>query len=181
MKFNSVFLSGLPLSGKSTLAEKLSKAYRWPVYSLGQLFREDWKRRYSNSEISFEEYWRSLPIDDIRKKDEGAREVIEKGKIIGEGRYGVPYKDLPCLQVFIFADLEIRVRRALDTSKYSAKSFEEIKKILIQREKDELRVARGLYGINYDYRDTKYYHVVINSGLLTIDQEFTIIDSLISR
>ncbi|MEK6839718.1 MAG: AAA family ATPase [Nanoarchaeota archaeon] len=52
----SIILSGLPLSGKTTLAKKLSEMYHWPIYAIGQIWRDEWKEKYPKGNVSFEEF-----------------------------------------------------------------------------------------------------------------------------
>jgi len=57
MKYQSVVFSGLPGAGKSTLVKKLSQIYNWPIYSVGEIWRQRWLTLYPRQEIAFEEYW----------------------------------------------------------------------------------------------------------------------------
>ena len=55
MEYTSIVLSGLPGSGKSSLVKRLSDFYNWPIHSIGQIFRQRWKIKYPNQEVSFED------------------------------------------------------------------------------------------------------------------------------
>ncbi len=173
MNYASIILSGQPVSGKSALAKRLSEIYKWPVHSPGQLWRDEWRRLYPSGEISFEDFWRNTTTEDNLRMDQRAREIFEKGGVIGDTRYSIYCTDLPALLVLITADLDVRVQRALGIDRYRNKSLEEVRQTLIEREKDEVRVGQSLYGIDYDYRDPKYYHLTLNSGLLTLDEEIS--------
>jgi len=175
MKYNSIILSGVPVSGKSTLARKLSGIYNFPICSPGQLWRDDWKRLHTDGKVSFEEFWQGTTIEDNLKMDRRTRSVFEKGHVIGDVRYSIHCKDLPALLVLVVADLDIRARRGLNTDRYKGKSFEEVRQILVEREKDEVKVGQDMYGTDYDYRDPKHYHLTLNSGLLTTAEEASII------
>ncbi len=176
MVFTSIVISGLPGSGKSTLATRLSKTYGWPIHSIGQLFREKWKTLHPNGEIPFEAYWRSTtPEENIRVNQE-LRALIAKGHIIGDSRYSVYCKDLSSLLLFVTAPIEIRATRALHSEKYAGRSREEIKNILEQREQDELETGQQLFEI--DYRNPVHYHLVLNSGMLTVEQEVGLVKKL---
>ena len=52
-----------------------------------------------------------------------------------------------------------------------------VKQILIERERDETKMGHDLFEI--DYRDAKHYHLIINSGLLTVDEEIPVVTSII--
>jgi cytidylate kinase len=80
--------------------------------------------------------------------------------------------------LFTTANLEIRAKRALKTDKYPNNTIDEIKEILIKREKDEVEMGKSLFGDDYDYRDPKHYHLTLNTGILKIGEEIEIINSL---
>ena len=46
MEYKGIAISGLPVSGKTTLAKEISEIYGWPVFSIGQLWREKWRSLY---------------------------------------------------------------------------------------------------------------------------------------
>jgi cytidylate kinase len=57
-------------------------------------------------------------------------------------------------------------------------SISQIAKSLEDRERAELDMAHELYGKDYDYRNRNNYHLVINSGKLSIAQEVSAINAL---
>ena len=175
-RYKSIILSGNPASGKSVLAERLSKKYGWPIHSMGGLWRKRYKEMHPNGDISFEEFWGRTTPEDSRKMNEEAKKIFEDGGIIGDSRY-VSYLDgSVCLLVFVTADIGTRAKRVCDRDEYEGMSASEIERVLEKREKDELKIGEGLFGI--DYRDTKHYHVVINSAMMTVEQEVDVIESL---
>ncbi len=173
MKYQSIVFSGLPGAGKSTLVKKLNDIYGWPVYSIGEIWRQRWVKLYPGREVAFEDYWRNTLPEDLVQINVDAREMFAKDKIIGDSRYTVYLRDLPIFLVFMSADLDARATRAFGLDKYDGKSLEEIKKILAQREADEAKIGRELFG--YDYRDSYYYDLVINSGRLSLEEEINVI------
>jgi len=177
MVFTSIVISGLPCSGKSTLATRLSTLYNWPMHSIGGLFRNKWKQQHPNSEVPFELYWRNTSREENIRVNQELRELIARGHIIGDSRYSSYCKDLASLLIFVTAPLDVRATRVLHSEKYQGKSKEEIKTILQEREQDELRRGRDLFEI--DYRDPIHYHVVMNSGMLTVDQEVDVVNKIV--
>jgi len=171
-------LSGLPVSGKSTLTRTLSEVYGWPIHSIGDLWRARHKVLYPNGKVSFEEYWRGTSIEDNRKINEQARKIYAAGKIVGDTRYSIYCKDLPVLLVFITADLEVRAKRGIDT-KYRGKSIEDVKQILIEREECEVKMGKELF--DFDYRDIRHYHLALNSGVFSVEEEVEIIRGLVPK
>jgi len=178
MKYQSIVFSSLPGAGKSTLVKKLSEIYCWPVLSVGDLWREKWKKLHSDQEITFEEYWRTSSTSENLQVNADFREEVLKKNLIGDSRYSIYLRDIPVLLVFLTAGLDLRAKRGFGLEKYQGKSAEEIKKILCQREVDETATSKRLF--NYDYRDPAYYHITLNTGLLSQEEEITIIKGLVS-
>jgi cytidylate kinase len=178
MKYQSIVFSGLPGAGKSTLVEKLKKIYGWPVLAVGDLWRAKWAKLYPDKSVSFEEYWRTTSSEDNKQVNVDFRETVLKNNLIGDSRYTIYLRDLPMLLVFLSADLDIRARRGVGLAKYNSHSEEEIKKILYQREADEVAASKRLF--NYDYRDSRSYHLTLNTGMLSQDEEIAIIQSVLT-
>lgn len=178
-KYSGLILSGLPGSGKSTLAKELGFCYGWSVFSIGQLFREEYDKKRPLRDISFDEFWKKTSHDDNVLMDSFARGILEKGNVIGDLRYGVIGEGLPLLQVFINAPLQVRANRCFGNSRYSGMSVDMIADNLLKREFDESARGVELYGKSYDYRDPSRYHVVLNSGKLSVLEEANVLKSLI--
>jgi cytidylate kinase len=177
---NCVVLSGLPGSGKSALAKILAEQTGWQVFSTGGLWRQTWKEKYPDQNVSFEAYWKGTTTEENLQMEDRKRAVFEQGGIIGETRY-VPFcEGLPALRVFITADLEVRAQRAEGSDKYVGKSAEDIMPILAKREEDELEMGKQMYE-NYDFRDPNHYQLVLNSGSLTLEQEVATILSILEN
>ena len=176
MKYNSIVISGLPGAGKGVLARAIAKKYKWKLFSIGDIWRERWKKLYPSADISFEDYWKNASFDEQREINNKARKVISKGNVVGDFRYAICCKSIPTLLIFIKPDLNVRAKRAKDINKYPNKSIEELKEILLQREKDEVNWGKKLYGEDYDFRDEKYYNLILDSGKLSLEEELKIID-----
>ena len=176
MRYNTIAISGLPGSGKGTLARVIAKKLNWKLFSIGDIWRERWKDLYPKAEISFEDYWKKSSFEEQKKINDKARKIISSEKIVGEFRYAICCKGLPTLFVFVKADLKNRAQRALQTKKYPEKSLEDIKQILSGREKDEVEWGKRLFGRDYDYRDLDHYEIILDSSKLTIEEEFEIVD-----
>lgn len=179
MKYKSIVFSGLPGSGKSTLAAKLKEIYGWPVLSIGDIFRQRWVEKYPDKKVSFEDYWRQVADEEIVELNIVAHNSFSQKNIIGDSRYTIYLRELPILLVFMSADIGARATRAFGLGKYSGKSIEEIKQIMAQREADETAVSKRLFG--YDYRQSHYYNLALNSGRLTINDEIAIIREILKK
>ncbi len=177
MKYQSIVFSGLPGAGKSTLVAKLKEIYKWPVLSVGDLWRARWAKLYPEKEVLFEEYWRTTSSEDNKQVNVDFREAVIKNHLLGDSRYTIYLRDLPVFLVFLTADLETRAKRGVGLAKYNGSGQEEIKDILYRREADEVAASKRLF--EYDYRDASNYHLVLNTVMLSQDEEIAIIKSLI--
>jgi cytidylate kinase len=139
------------------LAKLLAEEFNWNYISVGHLWRDLWKQRYPNGEISFEEFWVKTTDEENLEMDKRIGEVIKQGHYIADLRYGFLHRDPKILIVFTFCDINVKVNRALEKNAYPGKGFEEIKQIIEQREKDEVDRSLKLYG--QDYRDPKNYDI----------------------
>lgn len=172
MIYNNIIISGLPGSGKSTLCKELSDIFHWPVFSIGDEWRKRWMQIPEDTRPSFEKYWRERSVQENKDMDARARAIFEKGDVIGGIRYAINYKDLNSLLIFVTASLDIRAKRLGFCSNHS---LSEIKETLIKRERDEIEMGQRLYFDMvsgwYDYRDSNYYNLVLNSGKMRLDEE----------
>lgn len=179
--YKTVVVSGLPGSGKSTLVNGLVAKLGWPVHSIGQMLRDDHKALYPNAEVSFEDFFGDISVAELRTLNEEAKTILERGGVIFESRYS-PYLEMSRhLKVFITAPIEVRARRLVERKDYNGMSEGEVTGVLKRREADELVKGRGLYGDSYDYRDPSLYHRVIDSGLLTPEEEVEIVMAALTK
>lgn len=172
--FNGIGISGLPGSGKSTLAKKIEAITGWKRLSVGDTWRAKWADLYPDGKVLFEEFWRQTNTDENRQVTESfCRQLIEvQGGIIGEARYLLPLKSNPkILRVFVTADLTIRCERAGNP--------ENMGSVLKRRMFDEVKTGQAIFGEGYYYCDPVYYHLVLNSGCLSIEQMADTICSLL--
>jgi cytidylate kinase len=179
--YRCIVLSGNPGAGKSALATALSKEYGWPIYSIGRLWREKYKKEHPEGDISFEEFWSRTSKKENLEVNVQAKAIFESGNVIGELRYTANLDKSICLLVFVTADIATRVKRAVGREEYKGMSKQQITETLVRRERDEVARARDLFGNDYDYRDPKNYHVVVDSDKLTVAQEVGVINTLMKN
>lgn len=171
-EYKSIVFSGVPGSGKSTVVKIVAEKTGMPQLSLGDMWRKRWES--SGSDKSFEAYWRDISREDNSAMTEKACQRVLDQAMIGDFRYVYPIHKQrvrkssveagSIVLVFITADIDTRVSRAWNTEKYNnVRSVRELKKVLNNREQDEVRAGRLLFGPEYDYRDEKYYDLIFNS------------------
>lgn len=169
-QYNIISISGLPKSGKSTLLDalRIMPAFEdWSVKSIGDYFKDSHKKSNKKS-LSFQSYLDGLTNEEILRVNEDIRTAATKGKIFVDSRYSIKNcEGLSSLNIFLTAPFETRVGRVKEEDAANA---------LRAREKWELEKGKELYG--YDYTDPSHYHIVINSGKLSLMEEMMIIESL---
>ncbi len=180
MKFTSLLLSGVPGSGKSTLADELKKHIDWPYVGIGDLFRSRHSEQNPHDEVSFQNYLKTLTIEDHKKVNEEIRELLKKGGVFVGVRHDCVADGIDgVLKIFLTAGIETRVKRADGTKKYAQKTPDEIRHDLEWREEYECSSAKRLYGDSYDYRNPQNYHLIINSTKLELQEKVKVILSLL--
>ncbi len=174
MVYNSIAISGLPCSGKSTLLRMLESELRWEAVSVGDYLRD--KHRTERPDISFEQYYRGFPPEELMELNNKLKDRGSRGQVIVDTRYVhiFPGNTL----TFVTAPLGVGVTRA-PRYKYPGQNLEEIRNILLQRELDELNIGRKLWRPEYDFRDRTHYHIVLDSSQMSPEEEVsTVLRSL---
>jgi len=171
--------SGGPGGGKSSLANRIAALFNVPVVSAGTILREKHKVLYPDGAVSFEDWYGTQNGKSVKTLNDEIKTIFESGKVVGESRF-VGHFDAPkCLFVYVDAAIAIKAERLSkdkNRSDYYGKSVEEVSQILKRRTLDETKVAEELaqlYGIGstYDYKDPKHYHLYLNSGILSLEEE----------
>jgi cytidylate kinase len=189
MSYTALAISGDPCSGKTTLITKLASQLQWETLSIGGLFRtqfEKWKSVNPirmTQERDFDWWWaHRVSNEDIRDINTRATLKLAQGNVILDSRYAPNNaKRLSNVAlVFLAAPLDIRAERA--QKRYGGLPLlgrGGVTDQLHQRAQEEYRRGKELYHL--DYRDPSGYHLVLNSGLLTIDEEVSLVLTLLGR
>jgi cytidylate kinase len=179
MSYTSLLVTGLPAAGKSELCKKLTKQLGWSFRSVGDKLRERWAILPEDGRATFEKWWPTVPLEEYVRINEEIHALAEKGSFIGDSRYALNCTDLPALIVFTTAVLDIRAKRASLSPRYAGMTLEQIRTSLQDRGTDEIEMGFKLF--QTDYRSPEHYHLVLNTGKLSLDQEVEAIKAALSN
>jgi len=163
-----IAVSGLPGSGKTTLAKLLARNLGLKYISLGMIFREIAKERGLSIEELSKLAESDASIDYLI--DGKAREEAKKGCTVIDGHISAwILKDLAHLRIVVTAPLSTRAKRI---AMRDGKSIDEAMREVKLREDSERRRYKKFYGINID--DLSDVDLVINTEKFNVDETLEI-------
>src|SRR5574340_40318 len=166
-----IAIGGPPGSGKTTVAERFSRAHAYALVSAGLKFRVMAKERgmdleaYGRAAEADPGIDRSLDhavLEEILRQDSVGRDVIVDGRIQA---HLLAARRVPCLRVLIDAPLKVRAQRVAGREKKDTEAAE--REISAWEASERIRY-KALYGI--DLTDRSVYDLVIDSSDKTPDQ-----------
>lgn len=167
----TITISGLPGTGKTTVARLLEKRLGLRYVYSGEIFREMAKKHKMSLE-EFGEYCEThRQIDE--ELDRYQLDILRKGNVIVEGRISgwLAYQNhIPALKVLLDADISVRSGRIV---KREQGDIEKRKKEILTREKSEATRYKKYYDI--DVGDTSIYDVIIDASVKTPEEIMEII------
>lgn len=156
----TITISGLPGTGKTTVARLLEKHLGLQYVYSGEIFRQLAEKH----RMTLEEFGRYC--ESHRKIDEELDQyqlgVLKQGNVIVEGRISgwlAHRNHIPAVKVLLRADIAIRAGRIV---KREQGDIQKRKEEIFAREKSEASRYKKYYGI--DVSDTSIYDVIIDTG-----------------
>lgn len=167
----TITISGLPGTGKTTVAKLLEQRLGLRYVYSGEIFR----RLAEQHQMSLEEFGKYCEshrnIDE--ELDRYQLDILKEGNVILEGRLSgwLAFQNhIPAVKVLLQADIQIRASRIV---KREQGDIEKRKKEILKREKSEATRYKKYYGI--DVSDTSIYDVIIDAGDKTPEQIMEIV------
>lgn len=172
-----VTISGVPGSGKTTVAKLLAEALALPHVYAGDLYRQEARRRG----LTLEEFNRLSEADHSidRRLDEAMAERARRGDCILEGRlagYLAAQEGVDALKVWLTASDEVRARRVAQREDGDWRAVEQQNR---DRHASDAKRYLEIYG--FDLADTRVYDVILDSDDRTPQQLVAELIDLVRR
>lgn len=154
-----ITISGLPGSGKTTVAEILKGQLGIRYISTGHIFREKAKKAHMNLS-NFSDLAEQNPEID-KEIDAAQKEILIQDNIILEGRLAgwIAYRhNFPALKIWLDCNQETRIKRIMNRE---GDTLEKKRDETRKREKSEKDRYQKMY--NIDITNTDIYDLVINT------------------
>jgi len=162
-----ITISGKAGSGKSTVAEALSKRLKVRHYSIGDLMRQMARERG----ISLAELGKTAEKDKSIDKELDDRQIRlgkQENNFVIDARLAAFFIPNAELKVFLDCDDKVRAERILKDERRDekGKDIDEIIKKITEREASERKRYAKYYKI--DYCDKKLYGLIVNTTKINV-------------
>jgi cytidylate kinase len=154
-----ITISGVPGSGKTTVAKLLAERLGLPHVYAGDLYRQEAKRRGLNLEQFNVLCEQDHSID--RRLDAEMEERARQGDVVLEGRLAghlAAANRLDALKVWLDASEEVRARRVAQREDRDWRDVLEVNRV---RHASDANRYRTIYG--FDLADTAVYDIVLST------------------
>jgi cytidylate kinase len=154
-----ITISGLPGSGKTTVARLLSHRLSVPHIYAGDLYRKEAVQRGLTLEQFNELTERDHSVD--RALDDKMAEYARRGGVVLEGRlagFVAVQEGVDALKVWLTASDQVRARRVAQREDGDAEAVLQENRA---RHQSDAKRYKSIYG--FDLNDTSIYDIVLNS------------------
>ena len=159
-KFKNIAISGKYATGTTTLAKNLAKSLGWKHINMGDIQRQYDRENNINENLQGA---MARPDDHEREMEAMTKKILNNDKYLIYEAWlsGFIAKDMPeVLKVLLVCSNEgVRIDRVVNRDRLSV---EEAKKYIKQREEENTKKWKALYG-DHDFWDEKYFDVVIDT------------------
>lgn len=156
----TITVDGPSGSGKSTGAKAIAKALKLNYFYVGEIFRKLAKERG----LSLEKFCAIREKEIDLEADKRTLELSMRGNVVLDGRItGWVAGDWADIKIYYDTPLEIRAKRV---AKRDKKSFENTLKDLKERDENDRKKYKEIYGI--DSFDKSIYNLIIDNSNFTL-------------
>ncbi len=169
-----IIISGIPGSGKSTVAKYVAKKLKLKLISSGSIFRElSYKYGFNDKEkfIEFIKFAEKKGIDE--EVDKRILKYCKKGYVI-DSKFAFKLFKGKAIRIFLKVNEKEAIKRIALRDKVSKKVA---KKLFKERFEESIRKAKKLYKI--DITDYSNCDLILNTSFLTIKQECLLVYNFI--
>jgi cytidylate kinase len=182
-------ICGMAGSGKSTVAKKLAKHYKFDYYSGGDALKD--VASEMGYKITGEGWWeteegllfleeRTVNLKFDREIDKKLIKWAEKGNVILDS-WALPWLLSEGFKIWLEVSEQTRIKRV---AKRDHLNFEEAQKALRKKESKTVDIYKKLYGFELG-KDLSPFHLILDSESLNINEVFSVlqmaIDNLLLR
>lgn len=170
-----ITVSGLHGTGKTTYAKALAETFNLKHISAGEIFRQIAKEKGLTLQDLTNLAKKDKRIDEF--VDSKIKETAEKGSVVIDGLLSAwMAKDKADIKIYLFAPDDVRFKRIALREKIS---YEEAKRLTLEREKAEKERYKKFYGLDID--NLTVYDIVFNTDLLPLNSNIKILTNVIKE
>jgi CMP/dCMP kinase len=169
----TIIISGMPASGKTTVAKIVAERLRLKALGGGEILRELARERGYHPSEDGDDWWdtqeglkfleeRAADLNFDKKADKKMTEKVKEGNVVITS-YTAPWIVDDAFKVWLDANDENRAERM---AKRSGATINEMRGVIKIRDKENEELYKRLYGIEFG-SDKNPFDIIINTNELT--------------